>query len=67
MSTKANHFCGHTEPKSMDDKRGISASSNAEGAMLSVASAAVPYRLILLLNDGYSYVFANDMEDPVEL
>jgi hypothetical protein len=40
---------------------------NAGGAMLSVASAAVPYRLILPLNDGHSYVFANDMEDPAEL
>lgn len=35
--------------------------------MLSIASAAVPYRLILPLNDAHSYVFANDMEDPAEL
>ena len=37
------------------------------GAMLSVASADVPYRLILPLNDGHSYFFANDMENPAKL
>jgi hypothetical protein len=40
---------------------------NAGGAMLSVSSAAVPYRLILPLNDDYTFIFTNDAEDPFEL
>jgi hypothetical protein len=40
---------------------------NAGGAMLSVASAAVPYRLILPLNSDHTFAFMNDAADPSEL
>lgn len=40
---------------------------NAGGTMLSVGSAAVPYRLILPLADGFEYVFSNTDTEPDEL
>lgn len=40
---------------------------NAGGTMLSVGSAAVPYRLILPLTEDFEYVFSNSEADPNEL
>ncbi|OGE48791.1 hypothetical protein PENARI_c026G09232 [Penicillium arizonense] len=40
---------------------------NPGGTMLSVGSAAVPYRLILPLNEDFEYVFSNLDTDPNEL
>lgn len=40
---------------------------NAGGTMLSVGSAAVPYRLILPLTEDFEYVFSNTETDPDEL
>lgn len=40
---------------------------NAGGTMLSVGSAAVPYRLILPLTRDFEYVFSNLHVDPDEL
>ncbi|KAJ5156738.1 hypothetical protein N7492_009541 [Penicillium capsulatum] len=40
---------------------------NAGGTMLSVGSAAVPYRLILPLTEDFEYVFSNLDKDPNEL
>lgn len=40
---------------------------NAGGTMLSVGSAAVPFRLILPLKDDFTYVFSNLETDPHEL
>jgi hypothetical protein len=40
---------------------------NPGGTMLSVGSAAVPYRLILPLNEDFEYIFSNLDTDPNEL
>lgn len=40
---------------------------NAGGAMLSVGSAAVPYRLIVPLTEDFEYVFSHLGDDPDEL
>jgi arylsulfatase A-like enzyme len=40
---------------------------NPGGTMLSIGSAAVPYRLILPLTEGFEYVFSNLDTDPDEL
>lgn len=40
---------------------------NAGGTMLSVGSAAVPWRLILPLTSDFEYVFSNPETDPHEL
>lgn len=39
---------------------------NTGGSMLSVGSAAVPYRLILPLSSDFNYIFSNLIQDPFE-